>query len=50
MVLGKLIVPECPSSLDNSKTKAYYACSRRGWGLFDFFSRLSFLSSFPVSV
>ena len=33
-VLGKLTVPGRPTSLDNSRTRAYCACSRCGWGLF----------------
>ena len=46
MVLGKLSVPGRPISLDDSRARAYCACSRCGWGLFGhFFSRLfSFLS------
>ena len=44
-VLGKLSVPGRPTNLDNSRTRAYCACSMCGWGLFGhFFSRLSFLS------
>ena len=43
-VLGKLSVPGRPTSLDDSRARAYCACSRCGWGLFgQFFSRLSFL-------
>ena len=41
-VLGKLSVPGRPTILDNSRAKAYCACSRCGWGLFGYF----FLSSF----
>ena len=49
-VLEKLSVPGCPSSLDCSRARAYWACSRCGWGLFEhFFSRLSFLFSFSLS-
>ena len=41
-VLGKLSVPGRPTTLDDSRTRAYRAC-RCGWGLFGhFFSRLSF--------
>ena len=44
MVLGKLPVPGRPANLDNSRARAYCACSRCGWELFgDFYSRLSFL-------
>ena len=45
-MLGKLAVPGRPANLENSRSRAYCACSRCGWGLFGhFFSRLSFLSS-----
>ena len=51
MVLGKLPVPGRPTSLDFSRARAYCACSRCRWGLFGhFFSRLSFLSSFSLSL
>ena len=33
MVMGKLSVPGRPTNLDYSRAKAYYACSRCGWGL-----------------
>ena len=33
-VLGKLSVPGCPTNLDNSRAKAYCACSRCGWASF----------------
>ena len=52
MVLGKLPVPGRPTNLDNSRARAYCACSRCGWGLFGhFYSQLSFLflSSFSLS-
>ena len=44
MVLGKISVPMRPTNLDNRRTRAYCACSRRGWGWFGqmFFSGLSF--------
>ena len=49
MVLGKLSVPRRPTNLDNSRAKAYCACSRCGWVLFGHFKvRLSFLLSFPL--
>ena len=49
-VPGKLIVPGRLTNLDNSRARAYCACSRRGLGLFGhFFSRLSFLFSFSLS-
>ena len=51
MVLGKLSVPGRPANLDNSRARAYCACSRCRWGLFGhFFSHLSFLSSFSLSL
>ena len=37
MVLGTLPVPGRPTNLDYGRARAYYACSRCGWGLFDFF-------------
>ena len=50
-VLGKLSVPERPTSLDDSRARAYCACSRWGGGLFGhFFSHLSFLFSFSLSL
>ena len=70
MMLGKPPVSGCPANLDNSRTRAYCACNRCGWGLSGhagqgptalaigadggcldiFFSRLLFLSSFPLSL
>ena len=51
MVLGKLPVPGRPINLDDSRARAYCACSRCGWGLFGhFYSQLSFLSSFSISL
>ena len=47
MVLGKLTVPGRPANLDYGRARAYYACSRCGWGLFGHFflsSIISFLS------
>ena len=50
-VLGKLSVPGRPTSLDDSRARAYCACSRCGWGLFGhFFSHLSFLFSLSPSL
>ena len=37
MVLGKLSVPRRPINLDNSRARAYCACSRFGWGCLDIF-------------
>ena len=51
MVLGNLPVPGRPTNSDFSRARAYCACSKCGWGLFGrFFSRLSFLSSFSLSL
>ena len=51
MELGKLPVPGLPTNLDQSRARAYCACSRCGWGLFGhFFSDLSFLFSFSLSL
>ena len=51
MVLGKLPVPGRPTSLENSRARAYCACSWCGWVWFGyFFSHLSFLSSFSLSL
>ena len=42
---------ETSYNLDNSRVRAYCACSRCGWGLFEhFYSHLSFLSSFSLSL
>ena len=50
-MLGKLPVPERPTDLDYSRTRAYCACGRCGWGLFGhFFSYLSLLFSFSLSL
>ena len=47
-VLGKLSVPgRPPTGLDDSRARAYCACSRCGW--MHVFSRLSFLFSFSLS-
>ena len=49
MVLGKLLEPGRPTNSDNSRARAYCACSRCGWGLFGhFFSHLSFFFSFSL--
>ena len=44
-MLGKLSVPGRPTSLDDSRARAYCACSRGGWGCLDIFS-LIYLFSF----
>ena len=49
MVLSKLTVPGRPTCLDDSRARAYCACSRCGWGsVWTFFSHLSFLFSFSL--
>ena len=37
MVLGKLSVPRRPTNMDNSRTRAYCACNKCGWGCLDIF-------------
>ena len=52
-VLGKLSVPGRPTSLDDSRARAYCACPTiiRGGGCMDiFFPHLSFLFSFSLSL
>ena len=50
-MLGKLTVLGRPTSLDDSRARAYCACSRCGWGLFgNFLSHLSFPFSFSLSL
>ena len=44
MVLGKLPVPGESYNLDDSRARAYCACSRYEWGLFGHFLRSSILS------
>ena len=47
MVLSKLLAPGRPTTLDNSRARAYCTYSRCGWGLFGHFSlvyHFSFLS------
>ena len=51
MALDKLPVSGRPTSLDDSRARAYCACSRCGWGLFGHvFSRLSVRFSFSLSL
>ena len=51
MVLGKLSVPGRPTDLEQSRARAYCACSRCEWGLYGhFFSRLPFLFFLPLSL
>ena len=51
MVLGKLPLPGRSFNLDDSRARAYCACSTCGWGLFGhFFSHQSFLFSFSLSL
>ena len=47
-MLGKLSVPGRPTSLDDSRARAYCACSRCGWGVFGHFTLIySFSSASP---
>ena len=46
MVLVKLPVSGRPTNLDNSRARAYCACSRCGWGLFGHFFLSSKISLF----
>ena len=39
-------MPGCPTNLDNSRARAYCACSRCGWGLFGHFFLSSITSLF----
>ena len=51
MVLGKLPVPGRPTISDHGRARAYCACSRCGsWVVGSFFSRLSFLFSYSLSL
>ena len=45
-MLGKLSVPGRPTYLDKSRARAYCACSRCGWGLFELFFLSSIFSLF----
>ena len=50
-VLGKLPVPGRPTSLDQSRARAYCTCNTCGWGFFGhIFSSLSLLFSFSLSL
>ena len=50
MVLGKLPVPGRPTNLNDSRARAYCACSGCGWGWFGhFYSPLSSLFFLPLS-
>ena len=46
-VLGKLSLPGHPTNLDDSRARAYCACSRCGWGCLDIFFLSSILFPFP---
>ena len=51
MVLGKLPVPGRRTNLDESRARAYCACSRCGWGyMWTFYPALSFHFSFSLSL
>ena len=45
-VLGKLSVLGHPTDLDNNRARAYCACSRCRWGLFEHFLLSSIVSLF----
>ena len=49
IVLDKLPVPGRPTILDNSRARAYCACSWCGWGLFGHFSLIFHFASFCLS-
>ena len=51
MVLGKLAVPGRPTNLDKDRARAYYSCSRCGWGVVwtFFLSSINSLFFLPVS-
>ena len=50
MVLGKLPVLRRPINLDNNWARAYWACSRCGWGGLDsFLSSVVSLFFLPIS-
>ena len=46
MLPGELAVPGHPTNLDSRRARAYYPCSRCGWGLFGHFFSLSIFSHF----
>ena len=48
MELGKLPVPGRPPNWDYSRTRAYCACSRCGWGLCGHFFVSSIISLFSL--
>ena len=48
-MLGKLLVPGCPTDMDNTRARAYCAFTRCGyWWFGHFFARLSFPFSFSL--
>ena len=49
-MLGKLSMPGRPTSLVDSRAKAYRACSRCGWGLFGHFSLIYLFSYLSPSL
>ena len=50
MMQGKLLVPGRPTNLDNSRARAYCACSRCGLGLFGHFSLIYLFSFLSLSL
>ena len=49
MVLGNLPVPGRPTNIDYNRARAYWACSRCGWGGKDIFTLIYPFSSFSLS-
>ena len=49
-MLGKLSVPGRPTSLDDSRARAYCACSRCGWGFVWTFFLSSIFSCLSLSL
>ena len=50
VVLSKLSVPGRPTTLDNSRARAYCACNRWGGGLFGHFSLVCLFSFVSLSL
>ena len=50
MVVGKLPVPRHPTYWDQSRARAYCACSKCGWGLFGHFFLSSLISLLFLSL
>ena len=50
MVLSKFLAPGRPTTLDNSRARAYCAYSRCGWGCLDIFSLVYHFFCFSLSL